>query len=225
MKIGKIVKRSERPVRSALKRLEESGVLLSTNEKPKTYAINPKYHLVGKLGGRKKERFIKLFKSKAKELLDRLTLSEAGCVYKILKKKPYFHYETFILCGNPNEENPELYEELSQRDLVRKLNHNENELVKIISKLRSKGILLKTESSYITSHYVHPDLMFTENPTKVTTRKRSGICSNVTRYVAKLEQRNGQQVKKRRGVDNIPPREKTNNDNQRTKKSRRSSVT
>ncbi|WP_163538683.1 hypothetical protein [Gracilibacillus sp. YIM 98692] len=154
--ISKIIKRSEKPTRRALSRLENVSLLESTG-RPKNYYVNPFYHLKGSLKGRKDEKFVKLYKSKAKELLDRLSLNEAGIVYKIL---PFFHYETFILCGNPNEENPKLYEELSQTMLSELIGHDKDELNKLMKSLRTKGVLMQSESSYVKSHYVHPDLFY-----------------------------------------------------------------
>lgn len=154
--IQKIIKRSEKPTRQTLSQLEKLG-LLTSEGKPKRYKVNPNYHHIGNLHGRKGEKFVKLYKNKAKELLDGLTLNECGLVYKIL---PFFHYETFILCANPNEPKPELFEELSQTKLAELIGHDYGELKTLLAKLRGKGVLLQTESSHVKSHYVHPSLMY-----------------------------------------------------------------
>ncbi|MBM7573636.1 hypothetical protein [Aquibacillus albus] len=184
--ISKVIKRAEKATRRSLAELEDIGLIVSEG-RPKTYTVNPLYHLTNKVKDRKNARFVKLYKSKAKELLDRLSLVEAGLVYKMI---PYFHYETFILCGNPNEDNPELYEELGQNDLARLIGYDEEELKKLMRRLRTKGIILQTDSSYIKSHYVHPDLFYRmDRETEKAKQLRDMFESNELRKQARRARR------------------------------------
>lgn len=154
--IAKIIKRAEKATRTSLNELESIG-LIKSEGRPKTFSVNASYHLANTIQDRKNAKFVKLYKSKAKELLEGLSLVESGLVYKMI---PFFHYETFILCANPNEPSPQLYEELSQTDLAELIRYDVEELRKLINRLRTKGVILQTESSYIKSHYVHPDLFY-----------------------------------------------------------------
>ncbi|MFP3490916.1 hypothetical protein R0K20_25350, partial [Staphylococcus sp. SIMBA_130] len=65
----------------------------------KTFYINEAFHHMG--AGGKKALFTRLYLTKTREILDILTLEEAGLVYKLM---PYINYRTLLLCENPNEE-------------------------------------------------------------------------------------------------------------------------
>jgi len=101
--------------------------------------------------------FTKLYQGKTKELLDRISLHEAGILYKIL---PYFHYKNYHLCLNPNEENEEEIHYLSKAELAKLIEHDEKTLYRNINALCANGALIKKQASKRTLYVIHPDLMF-----------------------------------------------------------------
>ncbi|MGG0793165.1 hypothetical protein ABE137_03935 [Brevibacillus laterosporus] len=154
--IARVLGRGKTQTTEILRRLEELGVISCEKEgRSNVYYISVDFHSMG--GVLTGASFTKLYQVKAREIAEELTLSEIGLLYKIL---PFFHYQTYYLCDNPDEENPEVIRHLNREQLAEKIGHDPQTVSELVGKLRSKGVLMTTGSRNTTHYLVHPDVMF-----------------------------------------------------------------
>lgn len=144
----------------------------------KNYRINPHYHIMGKFPNSTEEnRFIKLYKNKLGEMIDGLTLSELGFIYKAL---PICHYATFELVHNPTtpidveEEEEEIIvdennytappsanlEYFNDHELAEFMNMKLSSIQKMINSLSKKGFLMVSKCSGIEIYTLHPHIVY-----------------------------------------------------------------
>lgn len=131
--IGRILGRKESGTKSAVKRLLELGVL---RKEGRSYFINADLISIG--AATNSRPFAKVYRTQAKELLDKLTDSEAGL---ILKATPYINYHFLVLTHNPNEQDAEAAQPLRLQELAEVLGINEDHAKVCISKLKRKGVI------------------------------------------------------------------------------------
>lgn len=104
-----------------------------------------------------KKPFTKLLKGRLSTIVDELPLNQLGFLYKVL---PYFHFEKCFLCHNPDETDFSIIRKMNRGDLAKSINHDPDELTKIVKSLTKKGWIMTTESCGSLMYYVHPDLMY-----------------------------------------------------------------
>lgn len=154
--IARVLGRGKTQTIEILNRLEALGVISCEKEgRSNVYYISVEFHTMGNV--MEGASFTKLYQVKAREIAEELTLSEIGLLYKIL---PFFHYQTYYLCENPDEENPEVIRHLNREQLAEKIGHDPQTVSDLVGKLRSKGVLMTTGSRNTTHYLVHPDVMF-----------------------------------------------------------------
>ncbi len=154
--IARILGRKKRQTIDILAQLEKLRVITCEKEgRSNVYYISVDFHSMGDVV--EGASFTKLYQVKAREIAEELTLSEIGLLYKIL---PFFHYQTYYLCENPDEENPEVIRHLNREQLAEKIGHDPQTVTELVGKLRSKGVLMTTGSRNTTHYLVHPDVMF-----------------------------------------------------------------
>ncbi|MEV2911335.1 hypothetical protein ABNF65_22685 [Paenibacillus larvae] len=163
--IRQIIGRSKRMTVDILARLEKLGVITKEiNGRNNEYYISFDYHTYGQT----KEgdvKFTKLYQYHTNELTKDLNLNEIGLLYKIL---PYFHYQKFYLCDNPDEyieedaDTGEL-EMLTREELAERIGHDVDTVTTLVGKLQSKGVLLSTKSMGTVNYMVHPDVMYRQD--------------------------------------------------------------
>lgn len=157
-----------------LKKLEEVGVLLVSKEgRQNVYYINADYHSMG-VNIKQGMHFTKLFKHKTKELIKDLSLHDSGILYKML---PYFHYQSFYLSDNPNEDLREdvtkswdenvknqtykLASHLSQSKWAILLGCGRTSLNKCFNILENLEIIMKQKvGNNKATFIIHPDVMY-----------------------------------------------------------------
>lgn len=114
------------------KALEDNGVLEKVNGK---YRVNPAYHFRGKI---KEEMVIKLFTTTLKQLCEVLKPAEIGFLYKLL---PYIHYETNMICFDPNVIEPYDIEFLNVKAIAQLIGMEEKKVSTLLTKLRKASIV------------------------------------------------------------------------------------
>ncbi|KKB40006.1 MULTISPECIES: hypothetical protein [Bacillales] len=150
-----ILGRGATQTKQIVKRLEYLSILIPIKEgRSKVFYINENFHCMGKLLNKP---FTKLLKGRLSTIVDRLPLNQLGFLYKIL---PYFHFEKCFLCHNPNEEDFSVIRKMNRSDLAKAINHDPDELTKIVKSLAKEGLIMTTESRGSLMYYVHPDLMY-----------------------------------------------------------------
>ncbi|UGB31297.1 hypothetical protein [Metabacillus sp. B2-18] len=138
-----------------VKKLEYLSILIPIKEgRSKVFYINEDFHCMGKL---LRKPFTKLLKGRLSTIIDVLPLNQLGFLYKIL---PYFHFEKCFLCHNPYETDFSIIRKMNRGDLAKAINHDPDELTKIVNNLTKKGLIMTTESCGSLMYYVHPDLMY-----------------------------------------------------------------
>lgn len=154
--IQRIIGRSKANTTAILKRLEELGVITKeTSGRSNVYAFNGEFHSYGNV--QEGVKFTKLYQYHANEITRDLDLNELGLLYKIL---PYFHYQTYYLCANPDEPEEDAIEHLTREGLAERIGHEPETVSRLVSRLQSKGVILSTKAVNSVNYLVHPDVMY-----------------------------------------------------------------
>jgi len=154
--IQRIIGRSKPVTIALLKRLEELSVITKeTSGRSNVYAFNGDFHTYGIVN--EGVKFTKLYQYHTNEITRDLDLNEIGLLYKIL---PYFHYQTFYLCANPDEDSEDNIDHLTRERLAELIGHEPETVSRLISKLQSKGVILSTKAMNSVNYIVHPDVMY-----------------------------------------------------------------
>lgn len=153
-----ILKIGKRRVIDIVNKLESLSLLFRVKQGRKTIIqVNDSFHFIGK-NLDKKSYLTKVYTTKAKELLDSLSLQELGLLYKII---PHFHYEKMVLCKNANEKNPSKLELLTATELADLIGVDRRTLSRLLPALRKKGILMSVRTgSKAVSYVINPDLFY-----------------------------------------------------------------
>lgn len=166
--IARVLGRSKSNTNALVDRLVSLGLL---DAKSEGYYVNKRFHAMG--GRIADEVFTKLYTVRAKEIVDKLRLSEIGMLYKII---PFFHYSEYYLCVNPNVDKS-LIEYIGRETLADAIGHDVATVSKAMGRLMSVGAILVTGTRKEVRYLVHPDLMF---------RQAEGYESDWTVAVRKL---------------------------------------
>lgn len=154
--IQRILGRSKASTTAILKSLETAGVITKeVNGRSNVYSISVVFHTYGNV--REGVKFTKLYQYHTNELTKDLDLNEIGLLYKIL---PYFHYKTFYLCANPDEQDDLALDHLTRDRLSELIGHEPETVTRLVSRLQSKGVLMSTSSRNSVNYIVHPDVMY-----------------------------------------------------------------
>lgn len=154
--IQKLIGRGKDATSDILKRLEQLNILRTEKHgKSHVYFISPEFHVIGET--MKKIPFTKLYQVRTKELISDLSLNQAGLLYKIL---PYFHFQTYYLCDNPDEPDPDVICHLSREKLAENIGHDVATVTNYMKALQDKGIIMQCRSMKTETYLVNPDVMF-----------------------------------------------------------------
>lgn len=154
------------------------------------YVLNELYFKKGKSGTKPREKFVKLFQNKLRDVIDqvekinerknrnRRTKTSIHNVIGLLHGViPYFHFETYYLVFNPDdsileegetvlealERNPQALKHLSKAHIGRILGNaktNRTTIDNYMDILQQAGAVMVLKTKNKTRYLIHPDLMF-----------------------------------------------------------------
>lgn len=198
--IGAHIKKGRTKTSEYLNKFTELGVLEEIKVgREKQYRVNPQFHIRGKFPElTEANRFIKLYKTKLEEMIDSLSLSELGFIYKAL---PICHYSTFKLVHNPttyyNPTVEEGSEEPSSNSTLELFNREEladymgveaPSISRTVSSLSKKGFIMSKTACGFTSYTLHPHIVFPKG-TKIP-KYIQGICNDFNEHSKEKLRRN-----------------------------------
>ncbi|QSX18460.1 hypothetical protein [Priestia megaterium] len=154
--LAKILGRGKTATKAILKRLVSFGLISKSREgRPNAFFINPQFfQFGGKLGS---GYFTKLYSVKSRNVVSELTLQEAGMLWKVI---PYFHYENYYLCENPDEANPNVISHMTREVLAGHVGHDPKTVSKLMNGLKRKGAIMMTDTRGRKRYIINPDLMY-----------------------------------------------------------------
>ncbi|MES5264258.1 hypothetical protein [Priestia megaterium] len=154
--LAKILSKGTTATKAILKRLESFGLINKAREgRANAFFINPQFfQFGGKLGS---GYFMKLYSVKSRNVVSELTLQEAGMLWKVI---PYFHYENYYLCENPDEPDPSVIRHMTRERLAEHVGHDTKTVSKLTNALKRKGAIMTTEARGCKRYIINPDLMY-----------------------------------------------------------------
>lgn len=186
--IQKHIRKGRTKTAEYLDKFVELGVLEETkNGRNSNYRINPQYHIMGKFPELTEEnRFIKLYKAKLEEMINDLTSTELGFIYKAL---PICHYNTFKLVHNPTARYNPTAEEgskeassnvdlefFNRKELATYMNVNPKSINNAVNSLSKKGLIMSKTSHGVTSYQLHPHIVYPKGT--LVDNYIQGICND-----------------------------------------------
>lgn len=141
----------------------------------KIYSVNRKYHSVGQ---KINEVFAKIYRGKLKELSNNQTIGNAlGALYKLI---PYFHWQTFYICWNPDDdirvdkskmliENLEFEEtiygvdHMLQKEMAEVVGITPETMNRYIAIYEDLKIMKRDEQGDSVLHMIHPDFVYRQD--------------------------------------------------------------
>lgn len=150
--LARILGRSRQATNSTIERLVRIGVLTVATDG--CFVISERYHVRGR--NTLKTAFTKMYRTYARNIIDKLSLSEIGLLYKVM---PFFHYSEYYLCSNADC-NPKEIEYITREALAEATGHAPDTIGKLMAKLQSVGAVLMTGTKNEVRYLVHPDLIF-----------------------------------------------------------------
>lgn len=154
--IAKIIGKGNRQTSTIIKSLRKEGIIIKGgSDKKPTFTISKEYHSMGTVTEGMK--FTKLYHQMTRKFADNMTNQEYGILYKIL---PYFHYNNYYLCANPDEQDENMVQFLNQAELAELIGEDIKTVRTYMKKLEHKGFILSQSGHGVMNYIVHPDVMF-----------------------------------------------------------------
>ena len=154
--IQRIFKRGKTATGEIMTALEGAKVIHKRKEgRANVYYMSDEFHEKGNV--KDGVSFTKLYQVRSREITDELNLHEAGVLYKVI---PYFHYELFYLCANPNEKDFDKLRFINRQELSDIIGLNVDDITRLVRKLKRLKALMSTESGVTVRYLIHPDLMY-----------------------------------------------------------------
>ncbi|MGG4166833.1 hypothetical protein ABEW00_05015 [Rossellomorea vietnamensis] len=133
----KLLNKSNRGIKKVLMRLEELSVIRKEKQgRRAVYFVNENIVSIGKQ--KNAQPFAKVYKVKAKEMLNDLTDSEVGLLLKLM---PYANYHYLTLTHNPTEADPKKAKPLRMQEVAELVGITEQSFNVLVSKLKRKYAL------------------------------------------------------------------------------------
>ena len=120
--IQKVLKLTKKPFYEFINEIKEKGLLFEINGK---IYLNPTYVNKGKNNFKNKE-YTRMFIKTTRELYENCTSRQHKQLSYIYQLLPFIHYESNILCKNPQEKEIELLDKLYFTDICRILGLNDS---------------------------------------------------------------------------------------------------
>lgn len=117
------------------------------------YSVEDRYHSMGYVV--KGEQYTKVMQVKTRTDVRNLSVQAAGVLYKML---PFFNYEHFYLCTNPNEAEEDAIYPISHRQFADLVDVDRNVIDRGVKELMRFGFIGKFSSSNGELYAVNPDI-------------------------------------------------------------------
>lgn len=154
--LSKIFGKGLTATKDILKRLESFDLVGRARDgKSNAFFINPRFFQFG--GGTKTKDYTKLFIVKSRNLVEELSIQEAGLLWKVI---PYFHFATYYLCENYTEKDAQIIRHMSRETLASHIGHDRKTVGKLMSGLNKKGAVLITQANGSRRYLINPDLIY-----------------------------------------------------------------
>lgn len=166
--LTKIFKKGLTATKDILNRLESFELVSRSREgRANAFFINPRFFQFG--GKINSKDFTKLFVVESRNLVNELSIQEAGLLWKII---PHFNYENYYLCVNPTEKDAK---HMSRETLAAHIVHDPKTVGKLMSGLNRKGAVLITQTLGSKRYLINPDLMYRKSYEDEITRNVRGM--------------------------------------------------
>ncbi|MEK4014166.1 hypothetical protein [Peribacillus sp. FSL M8-0224] len=166
--LSKIFKKGLTATKDILNRLESFELVSRSREgRANAFFINPRFFQFG--GKINSKDFTKLFVVESRNLVNDLSIQEAGLLWKII---PHFNYENYYLCVNPTEKDAK---HMSRETLAAHIKHDPKTVGKLMSGLNRRGAVLITQTLGSKRYLINPDLMYRKSYEDETTRNVRGL--------------------------------------------------
>lgn len=154
--IAKVIGKAPRWTVTLVKSLVDNEVLtVDKDGRRNVYNVNERYHTIGYvIDGMV---YTKLYQTKTRADIKNISIQAAGVLYKML---PFFHYEKYYLCSNPNEREPEVIRHLTQSKFSELANVDKVLVNRAISELSRHGFVMISKAYGATVIMVNPDVMY-----------------------------------------------------------------
>ncbi|MBK5482687.1 hypothetical protein JFV29_12420 [Peribacillus sp. TH16] len=136
--LAKIFGRGSTATKSIINRLEAFELVSKARDgRSNAFFINPRFFQFG--GEIHTKDYTKLFIVKSRNLVEELSIQEAGLLWKVI---PYFHFATYYLCENYTEKDAQIIRHMSRETLAYHIGHDRKTVGKLMSGLNKKGAVL-----------------------------------------------------------------------------------
>jgi hypothetical protein len=133
----KLLNKSKDGTKVALGRLEALGIIRKEKQgRSNAYYVNDELVTFGKSA--KKGDFTKVYKTKAIEIIKKLTDNEAGLLFKCM---PYVHYELLMLSVNPSETDLDKVQLIRGDSLAQHIGVKHGTLNNLMSRMKHKYVI------------------------------------------------------------------------------------
>lgn len=154
--VAKTIDKKSRASKDIVRQLKESGVLTTEKDgRRDVYGVSAEYHSIGIV--RQDERYTKLYQTASRERLEKVSIQAAGLLYKML---PYFNYEHYFLCENPDEKDIDKINALTMRGLAKKIGEEHSTVVRYMRELSRAGFVMLSVAYGVDVIKVNPDVMY-----------------------------------------------------------------
>ena len=154
--VAAAVGKKPRASKEIVRQIRESGVLETEKEgRRDVYAISDVYHSIGYT--RQAERYTKFYQAAARERLGNVSIHAAGLLYKML---PYFSYEYYYLCENPDERSIDLVKALTIRKLAQLVGESHERVIAYLRELSRYGFVMVSGTYDTFTIKVNPDVVY-----------------------------------------------------------------
>jgi hypothetical protein len=159
--ICKAIGKKSRWTIDIVKSLVESGVLIKERDgRRDVFNVNERYHTIGHtLNDR---YYTKLYQTKTRTDIANISVQAAGVLYKAL---PFFHYDVYYLCANPNERNHDRIKHLTQAHFAEIAGIEPMLAHRSMNELSRHGFVMIIKAYGGTNILVNPDVMFRKKDT------------------------------------------------------------
>ncbi|WP_419884845.1 hypothetical protein [Paenibacillus sp. B-A-8] len=154
--IAKAIGKAARWTSTLISTLVGCDILTESREgKRKVYGVNPEYHAIGRTLN--DGRYTKVYQTKLRSDVRDLTVQAAGLLYCMI---PYIHYKMLYLCTNPDDQNENALDHITQVAFARIVGVDEQTARRGLRELSKHGFIMRAEAFGAVVIRMNPDVMY-----------------------------------------------------------------